>query len=130
MTIFHLTAFEIFALDKVFVIHYSWTSENILVISLCGYMAVLACVGMLILVSVQAGVWSESKTILEKLKRVSAIRYGSVGRLEWLVQKTFCTCRNPIKVESGMKNFVGRNAPLNCLEFGVSLAAQILLLSN
>lgn len=132
-----LTAILIFnpimALSMTIVVinHLPWTANNATVILLCAYIALNAFIAIIFLVGLQAGVWSESKSLLEKLAKLILIRQGVLQRLELKLQKQFWkSCRNLIKVKFGANNFIEDETTLNCLNCAISFTAQLLLLKR
>lgn len=130
MTIFLVSIALSFSLNSVAMIHTPWSGENAGIILICSYMAFLCGVGALFLVGVQAGVWSDSKAMLEKLDSVNVARLGFMRRMESKMQKSFWkSCRNLIKVRFGVNNFVQKETPLNYMQYTISLTTQLLLLT-
>lgn len=112
-------------------IRFPWTSENLLLLVISGYLTWAATVSGLFIIGGQAGVWKDSNMLVEMVDKLSIknLISGSSSRQERKWRKIFWrSCRNLIKVKFGSSNFVEEKTPLNCLNCAISLTVQLLLL--
>jgi len=78
-----------------------------------------AGLGMIVLLGGLVGVHLKSKEVLKKLKSKQRSQF------KWEV-RFYKSCQ-VIKIKLGSNNFLDALTPLNCLDFSVSLTAQLLL---
>lgn len=110
-----------------------WMNENFGIIVLAGYFSISCVLAMLIMVGCQAYVFEESNQMFKILDKYHIIVHGkmtkSIPGAEFKTQLQFWkSCENLIKVKFGFNNYVESETPLNCLNWAVALAVQILLM--
>lgn len=116
------------------IIRIPWTIQNLVILMFSSYLSTGCTVVTLFVVGAQAGVWTESKNLIrgmENLKVIRMKRGESIKKLDMKVEQRFWkSCQNLIKVKFGVNNFVEDETPLNCLNYAVHLAVQLLLLQG
>lgn len=119
------------SMTLVILIRFPWTSENLAVIVVSGYLLGACAVAIIFVIGGQAGVWSESARFFGNLDKLMVDRLVKRQFTRWELkwqQRFWRSCRNLIKVRFGSNNFVEEQTPLNCLSCAVSLTVQLLLL--
>lgn len=112
-------------------LRFPWTSENFMLMAIAAYVLVDSIIAVLFVLGGQAGVWIDSKVLLEKVGQLNVSRVVAFSTRESRWQKRFWkSCGNLIKVKFGASNFVDEETPLNCLNCAISFTVQLLLLEQ
>lgn len=118
-------------LSLVLILRQAWTSDNMFNIIMWGYLTCTCVASIIFIFGGHSGLWSDSRGLLVKLDHLNVSRRPTLSGKEWKLWQAFWrSCRNLVKVKFGVNNFVEEETPLNCLNFAVSIAVQLLLLGD
>ncbi|CAL8146985.1 unnamed protein product [Orchesella dallaii] len=105
-----------------------WVSCNFLSLTFCFMMVVNGMFALIVLLGGMAAVYMESKLIFQALKRNLSV-YTTEKYKRKFLSRFYKSCRL-IRINLGSINFFDTLTPLNCVNFSVNLAVQVLLITN
>ncbi|CAL8146970.1 unnamed protein product [Orchesella dallaii] len=105
-----------------------WVSCNFLSLAFCFMMGVNGMFTLIVLLGGMVGVYMESKSVFQALRRNLSVCITEKYKRKFL-SRFYKSCRF-IRINLGSINFVDTLTPLNCVNFAVNLAVQVLLITN
>lgn len=134
MTMIILTPTLGVAVGSATVVGMPWTPENAVLLLISVYVAFCSAFALLVLLGGHAEVCEESKRMLSNIRRLQISKRVAgmgVSRKEHMIQQRFWwSCANLIKVTFGVNNYVENDTPLNCLNWAVAMAVQLMLMKR
>ncbi|CAL8146960.1 unnamed protein product [Orchesella dallaii] len=105
-----------------------WVTCNFLSLAFCFMMVLDGMFALIVLLGGMVGVYLESKWVFQALRRNLSVCTTEKYKRKFL-SRFYKSCRF-IRIKLGSINFVDTLTPLNCVNFAVNLAVQVLLITN
>lgn len=89
MTILMLCFIMTLPMNLVLILHQPWSFENMLALMLSSYLIGIAIAGNMFILGGHAGLWSDSKVLIDKLVSYGCSKHGTLSQWEWKWQRKF-----------------------------------------